>query len=196
MSLKFSRWVRWSGSLSKDTVSLEYFDFQTSEHVPCFLCATLFSSQVAFSGVSERGSVEIEHLMQIQKRFEASYCVFVVCVPLLGHTCFFYQIHEGDRANPLMDIARGSPCVVPSWNKMVLPFTYKFHAPYELRSAVIIAEQILSTFRKSRSQFRLLKGFFASISRIASFTVTSKFSRSFCKTCSMLHFWPGPMCLL
>ena len=108
-----------------------------------------------------------------------------------GVTCVFWTNRSKGRvATPYIALAMGSLWVVPFRDCSVLPATYKSDGvEYGFSKTKLKAGQILLTFSINKLQLRLLKAFFASIKRKASFW---GFSFSYCErrewiTCSCVQ---------
>ena len=81
----------------------------------------------------------------------------------------------GMVAKPYMGIARGSPCVVPSWDKMTSPSTSRsVGLLYELMSMVTMERQRRLMLCSATWRLSVLKAFVASTSSMASFSSSSK----------------------
>ena len=77
-------------------------------------------------------------------------------------------------ASPYIAIAYGSPCVVPSLDKIAFLFTKSYDGlEYEFCFAGSIEGHIFAKFFKASILFRELNAFSASISNIASESVLS-----------------------
>ena len=77
-------------------------------------------------------------------------------------------------ASPYRDIANGSPCVVPSLDRITFLFTKSWDGlEYEFCIAGSIEGHIFAMFFKVGFRFRELNAFSASISNIASESVFS-----------------------
>ena len=92
------------------------------------------------------------------------------CVRLLSLTSFI----KDKVASPYNAIANGSPCVVPSLDRITFLFTKSLDGlQYEFCIAGSIEGHIFAMFFKASIRFRELNAFCASISTIASESVFS-----------------------
>ena len=109
------------------------------------------------------------------------------CVRLLSLTSFI----KGKVASPYIAIANGSPCVIPSLDRITFSFTKSLDGlEYEFCIAGSIEGHIFKMLFKARFRFRELNAFSASISNIALESVFSYCFLSVGIAYSMPHFWP------
>ena len=106
-------------------------------------------------------SRSLRRLVKLPTAFPSS--AYHFCVRMLSLTSFI----KGKMASPYNAIANGSPCVVPSLDKITF-FTDSLDGlVYEFCIAGRIDGHIFSMFFKARFRFRMLNAFSASISNVA-----------------------------